>query len=42
MDERSLRPHPIQIVEGDLEGIVKGLEMLKIGVSGKKLVLRLS
>lgn len=42
MDERSLRPHPIQIVEGGLEGIVKGLEMLKIGVSGKKLVLRLS
>ncbi|KAK4194671.1 chaperonin 10-like protein [Triangularia verruculosa] len=39
LDEGKLKPHPVQRLEGGLEGVIKGLELLRSGgVSGKKLV----
>lgn len=39
LDEGKLIAHPTQIVEGGLDGVLAGLELLKSGsVSGKKLV----
>lgn len=41
LDEGKLRPHPLQVLEGGLEGIAAGVKLLKSGaVSGKKLVGR--
>ncbi|KAK4235117.1 zinc-binding dehydrogenase family oxidoreductase [Achaetomium macrosporum] len=42
LDEGRLRTHPVQVLNGTgLDGVLKGLEMLKTGsVSGKKLVVR--
>ena len=43
LNEGKLVPHPTQRVEGGLEGIVEGLQLLKSGsVSGKKLTAILS
>jgi NADPH:quinone reductase-like Zn-dependent oxidoreductase len=42
LDEGLLRPHPIQTMEGGLDGVMMGLEMLKNKqVSGRKLVYTL-
>lgn len=39
LDERALKPHPIQMLEGGLAGVLEGLQFLKSGsVSGRKLV----
>lgn len=39
LDQGRLRAHPTEVLEGGLEGVVKGLERLATGeVSGKKLV----
>lgn len=42
IDEKKLCAHPVEIVDGGLQEIPSALKMLKAGVSGKKLVLRLS
>jgi hypothetical protein len=43
LDEGRIRPHPVRVVEGGLEGVTDGLEMLrKKQVSGCKLVCALS
>ncbi|KAI6085896.1 zinc-binding dehydrogenase family oxidoreductase [Hypoxylon rubiginosum] len=40
LDEGKLRTHPLQVLTGGLDGIPKGLDLLKSGaVSGKKLVV---
>lgn len=40
LDAGKLRPHPTQTLEGGLQGVLQGLQMLKSGqVSGKKLVV---
>lgn len=42
IDAGMLKAHPVQLVDGGFEGIVKGLLMLKAGtVSGRKLVVTL-
>lgn len=39
LDEGKLRPHPVQLLEGGLEGVMEGIKLLRTGcVSGKKLV----
>ena len=38
LDERKLRTHPLRTIEGGLEGVLQGLQILKTGVSGEKLV----
>ncbi|KAL6702426.1 hypothetical protein ACN47E_001867 [Coniothyrium glycines] len=42
IDGSKLRAHPVELVDGGLEGIPSALKVLKAGVSGKKLVLRIS
>ncbi|GAW27277.1 putative zinc-binding dehydrogenase [Rosellinia necatrix] len=40
VDEQKIVPHPIQVLEGGLDGVVAGLDLLRSGaVSGTKLVL---
>jgi NADPH:quinone reductase-like Zn-dependent oxidoreductase len=42
VDERKLRPHPLRILDGGFEDVLKGLEMLKRKeISGEKIVVRL-
>ena len=42
VDEKKLRGHPLRVLEGRFEGILKGLEMLRRReVSAQKLVVRL-
>ena len=39
LDEGRVRPHPVRVMEGGLEGVQGGLDLLKAGkVSGCKLV----
>ena len=43
LDEGRIKPHPIRVVDGRFEGILKGLQILKNGeVSGEKLVVFVS
>ena len=43
LDEGQLRPHPIKVVNGGLDGVREGLELLqKKQVSGQKLVCSLA
>ncbi|UPX19140.1 uncharacterized protein EKO05_0009412 [Ascochyta rabiei] len=42
IDGSKLHAHPVDIIDGGLEKIPSALQMLKAGVSGKKLVLRIS
>ena len=42
VDEKKLRAHPLRVIEGRFEGILRGLDMLKRReVSGQKLVVKL-
>ncbi|KAK1960816.1 GroES-like protein [Colletotrichum sublineola] len=42
VNERKLRPHPLRILDGGLEAVLEGLEMLKRKeISGEKIVVRL-
>lgn len=42
IDEGKLRPSPVEIICGGLDGVIGGLDILKKGeVSGKKLVVLL-
>jgi len=43
LDEAGLKSHPVRILEGGYQGVLKGLDLLKQNqVSGEKLVVRLS
>ena len=38
LNESKLKSHPVKVLEGGLESVLKGLQMLRTGVSGEKLV----
>lgn len=43
IDEGKLRHHPLRVIRGGIEDILKGLELVESGkVSGEKVVVRLS
>ena len=42
VDRGEIRTHPVLVLRGGLEGVLKGLEKLRTGaVSGQKLVVRI-